>query len=49
MKKPPALATILLNRLGPRDQSIAGDVYEEYDTGRSKTWFWRQVTLHANT
>ena len=29
MKQPPALARILLNRLGPRDQSLVGDLYEE--------------------
>ncbi len=43
MKQPPALARILLNRLGPRDQSLVGDLYEEYGAGRSRTWFWRQV------
>ena len=43
MKQPPALAIALLNRLGPRDQSLVGDVYEEYDAGRSRAWFWRQV------
>ena len=43
MKKPPALATILLNRLGPRDEGIVGDVYEEYEAGRSRAWFWRQA------
>lgn len=43
MKQPPALAIVLLNRLGPRHQPLVGDVYEEYDTGRSKAWFWRQV------
>jgi hypothetical protein len=43
MKQPPALARILLNRLGPRDQSLVGDLYEEYGTGRSKAWLWRQV------
>jgi hypothetical protein len=43
MKQPPALARILLNRLGPRDQSLVGDLYEEYGAGRSKAWFWRQV------
>ena len=43
MKQPPALARILLNRLGPRDQSLVGDVYEEYAAGRSSGWFWRQV------
>jgi hypothetical protein len=43
MRQPPALAEILLNRLGPRDQSLVGDLYEEYGAGRSKTWFWCQV------
>lgn len=43
MNKPPALATVLLNRLGPRDQSLVGDLHEEYATGRSRVWFWRQV------
>ena len=43
MKQPPALARILLNRLGPRDQSLVGDLYEEYGAGRSRTWLWRQV------
>lgn len=43
MKQPPALARILLNRLGPRDQSLVGDLYEEYAAGRSGAWFWRQV------
>ena len=43
MKRPPALARILLNRLGPRDQSLVGDMYEEYAAGRSRAWLWRQV------
>jgi hypothetical protein len=43
MKKAPALATVLLNRLGPRDESLVGDLHEEYATGRSRAWFWRQV------
>jgi hypothetical protein len=43
MKPAPALAIVLLNRLGPRDQSLVGDVYEEYEAGRSRAWFWRQV------
>lgn len=43
MKRPPALAMILLNRLGPRDQSLVGDLCEEYEAGRSRAWFWRQV------
>ena len=43
MRKPPAFAMILLNRLGPRDQPIVGDLCEEYAAGRSRTWFWHQV------
>lgn len=43
MNQPPALATALLNRLGPRDQSLVGDAYEEHAAGRSRAWFWRQV------
>jgi len=43
MKQPPALARILLNRLGPREQSLVGDLYEEYGAGRSRAWLWRQV------
>jgi hypothetical protein len=43
MKQPPAIARFLLERLGPRDQSLVGDLYEEYAAGRSRTWFWRQV------
>jgi hypothetical protein len=32
-----------LNRLGPRDPSLVGDLYEEYGAGRSRAWLWRQV------
>jgi len=43
MKQPPALARIVLNRLGPGDTSMVGDLYEEHGAGRSRAWFWRQV------
>jgi hypothetical protein len=43
MRQPPPLAQILLSRLGPRDQSLVGDLYEEYGAGRSRAWLWRQV------
>lgn len=43
MRRPPALATLLLDRLGPRDESLAGDLHEEYAAGRSRRWFWRQA------
>jgi hypothetical protein len=43
MRKPPALATGLLVRLGPQDDSFVGDLVEAYGAGRSRTWYWRQV------
>ena len=43
MRHPPATAAFLLDRLGPRDQSLAGDLHEEYAAGRSNLWFWRQT------
>lgn len=43
MKQPPVIARFLLERLGPRDQPLVGDLYEEYGAGRSRTWLWRQV------
>ena len=43
MSKPPVLATALLQRLGPADESFVGDLVEEYAAGRSSAWYWRQV------
>jgi hypothetical protein len=43
MRKPPAWAAGLLLRLGPRDEAFVGDLVEEYGTGRSRLWYWRQV------
>ena len=43
MRPLPALATTLLLRLGPGDESFAGDLAEEYAAGRSRAWYWRQV------
>jgi hypothetical protein len=43
MRKPPACATGLLLRLGPRDEAFIGDLVEEYGSGRSRIWYWRQV------
>ena len=43
MRPVPAFATGLLLRLGPHDESFAGDLAEEYAAGRSRAWYWRQV------
>src|SRR5262249_52705869 len=44
--RPPRLADWLLQRLatGPRQQSILGDLHEQYERGRSVAWYWRQTT-----
>lgn len=44
MKKPPAFATSLLVRLGPPDDSFVGDLVEDWRAGRSRAWYWRQVS-----
>jgi hypothetical protein len=41
--KPPAFATGLLLRLGRRDESFFGYLVDEYASGRSRAWYWRQV------
>src|SRR5215470_12829337 len=42
---PPRLADWLLHRLtsGRRQQSIIGDLHEQYRRGRSFGWYWRQT------
>jgi signal peptidase I len=44
---PPRLATWLLQHCGTgyRYQSLVGDLIEEYHSGRSRAWYWRQVVL----
>lgn len=44
---PPRLATWLLQhcRSGYRCEALAGDLIEEFHTGRSRAWYWRQVLL----
>lgn len=42
-RKAPALASLLLERLGPEDEVLLGDLQEEYAAGRSAFWYWRQV------
>lgn len=44
---PPRSATWLLHQLGPRygRDSLAGDLYEEYQVNRTRAWYWRQVVV----
>jgi hypothetical protein len=43
--RPPSLATWLLDHLtpGPRNEALAGDLLEEFSTGRPAAWYWRQT------
>jgi hypothetical protein len=43
--KPPRLAAWILLHFGPQVNSdaLAGDLWEAFQQGRSKAWYWRQV------
>jgi hypothetical protein len=43
---PPKLASWLLKRCGSRfhGESLEGDLFEQYQEGRSRAWYWGQVT-----
>ncbi|HXC07390.1 MAG TPA: hypothetical protein VNV61_00570 [Steroidobacteraceae bacterium] len=43
---PPKLASWLLRRCGSpfHGESLEGDLFEQYQEGRSRAWYWRQVT-----
>jgi hypothetical protein len=45
--KPPRVASWLLDRLasGPNRESLSGDLVEQWQHGRSATWYWRQVVV----
>jgi hypothetical protein len=44
-RRPPALATWLLEQLSRRDrnEALEGDLLEQFGRGRSVAWYWRQV------
>lgn len=46
-RRPPALADWLLDRLGDtrRHPAMAGDLLEEFRSGRSAAWYWRQTLV----
>ena len=43
--RPPRVAAWLFDRLtsGPNRESLGGDLIERYASGRSVSWYWRQV------
>ena len=43
MRRPPRLASLLLERLAPGNEALLGDLEEEFSGGRSRAWYWRQV------
>jgi len=45
MRRPPRVATWLLQRLtsGPEREALAGDLFEQYQRGRSAGWYAAQV------
>jgi hypothetical protein len=42
---PPLMATWLLKHLGPayRNESLAGDLFEEFQRDRTRAWYWYQT------
>ena len=47
MREPPRLAAWLLQRLvaSARSQPLLGDLFEEYQTGRTSAWYWRETIV----
>ena len=43
-RQPPTLATVLLQRFVNPDGAILGDLVEQFQSGRSRAWYWRQIT-----
>ena len=45
--RPPLIAAWILHRFGPMQETeaIAGDLAEHYQQGRSRFWYWREVTV----
>ena len=43
--QPPKLPTWFLNHFGsrPNNDPVIGDLAEQYEHGRSRLWYWRQV------
>jgi hypothetical protein len=46
-RHPPRAAAWLLDCFVGRNQALIGDIAEEYRTGRTQLWFWRQTVMAA--
>lgn len=46
-RQPPALALWLLRHLGPRyrNESLEGDLFEQYQREASRSWYWQQTVV----
>jgi len=42
-RRPPRVASFLLERLAPGNEALHGDLEEEFSRGRSTAWYWNQV------
>ena len=42
-RRPPRLASLLLERLAPGNDPLRGDLEEEFANGRTSAWYWTQV------
>ena len=47
VRMPPALAMWLLRHVGSgyQSESLEGDLFEEFQHGRARRWYWRQVLV----
>ena len=45
--RPHGIAAWILDRFGPmpETEAIAGDLIEQYQQGRSRWWYWREVVV----
>jgi hypothetical protein len=44
-RRAPQIATALLDRLAPGQDAMVGDLLEAFHAGRSRGWYWRQVSI----